>query len=149
MTQPLEGEREIQVLLVEDDPGDVLMTREAFEDYKVHNQLHVVNDGEQAMAFLRQEGEYAGLPRPDLVLLDLNLPRMDGRQVLDAIKSDPDLSSIPVVVLTTSEAEDDVLRSYSLHANAYVTKPVDFERFINVVRQIDDFFVSVVRLPRR
>jgi CheY-like chemotaxis protein len=149
MTQPLEGEREIQVLLVEDDPGDVLMTREAFEDYKVHNQLHVVNDGEQAMAFLRQEGEYADLPRPDLVLLDLNLPRMDGRQVLDAIKSDPDLSSIPVVVLTTSEAEDDVLRSYSLHANAYVTKPVDFERFINVVRQIDDFFVSVVRLPRR
>jgi len=149
MTQPFEAEREIQVLLVEDDPGDVLMTREAFEDYKVHNQLHVVNDGEQAMAFLRQEGEYADLPRPDLVLLDLNLPRMDGRQVLDAIKSDPELSSIPVVVLTTSEAEDDVLRSYSLHANAYVTKPVDFERFINVVRQIDDFFVSVVRLPRR
>ncbi|MEO7982303.1 MAG: response regulator [Sporichthyaceae bacterium] len=149
MTQPFEGEREIQVLLVEDDPGDVLMTREAFEDYKVHNQLHVVNDGEQAMAFLRQEGEYAGLPRPDLVLLDLNLPRMDGRQVLDAIKSDPELSSIPVVVLTTSEAEDDVLNSYSLHANAYVTKPVDFERFISVVRQIDDFFVKVVRLPRR
>jgi CheY-like chemotaxis protein len=149
MTQPFEAEREIQVLLVEDDPGDVLMTREAFEDYKVHNQLHVVNDGEQAMAFLRNEGGYADLPRPDLVLLDLNLPRMDGRQVLDAIKSDPELSSIPVVVLTTSEAEDDVLRSYSLHANAYVTKPVDFERFINVVRQIDDFFVSVVRLPRR
>jgi CheY-like chemotaxis protein len=149
MTQPFEAEREVQVLLVEDDPGDVLMTREAFEDYKVHNQLHVVNDGEQAMAFLRQEGEYADLPRPDLVLLDLNLPRMDGRQVLDAIKSDPELSSIPVVVLTTSEAEDDVLRSYSLHANAYVTKPVDFERFIDVVRQIDDFFVSVVRLPRR
>ena len=149
MTQPFEVEREIQVLLVEDDPGDVLMTREAFEDYKVHNQLHVVNDGEQAMAFLRQEGEYAGLPRPDLVLLDLNLPRMDGREVLNAIKSDPELSSIPVVVLTTSEAEDDVLRSYSLHANAYVTKPVDFERFIDVVRQIDDFFVTVVRLPRR
>ena len=149
MTQPFEAEREIQVLLVEDDPGDVLMTREAFEDYKVHNQLHVVNDGEQAMAFLRQEGEYAGRPRPDLVLLDLNLPRMDGRQVLHAIKSDPELSSIPVVVLTTSEAEDDVLRSYSLHANAYVTKPVDFERFIDVVRQIDDFFVTVVRLPGR
>jgi CheY-like chemotaxis protein len=149
MTQPFEGQREIEVLLVEDDPGDVLMTREAFQDYKVHNQLHVVNDGEQAMAFLRQEGEYAGRPRPDLVLLDLNLPRMDGRQVLQAIKSDPDLSSIPVVVLTTSEAEDDVLRSYSLHANAYVTKPVDFERFIDVVRQIDDFFVTVVRLPSR
>jgi CheY-like chemotaxis protein len=149
MTQPFEGQREIEVLLVEDDPGDVLMTREAFHDYKVHNQLHVVNDGEQAMAFLRQEGDYAGRPRPDLVLLDLNLPRMDGRQVLHAIKSDPELSSIPVVVLTTSEAEDDVLRSYSLHANAYVTKPVDFERFIDVVRQIDDFFVTVVRLPGR
>src|SRR3954471_9619180 len=149
MTQPFEGQREIEVLLVEDDPGDVLMTREAFEDYKVHNQLHVVNDGEQAMAFLRQEGEYADLPRPALVLLDLNLPRMDGRQVLDAIKSDPDLSSIPVVVLTTSEAEDDVLRSYSLHANASATRRLDFERFIDVVRKIDDFLVSVVRLPRR
>jgi CheY-like chemotaxis protein len=101
------------------------------------------------MAFLRQEGEYADRPRPDLVLLDLNLPRMDGRQVLEAIKSDPELASIPVVVLTTSENEDDVLRSYSLHANAYVTKPVDFQRFIEVVRQIDDFFVTVVRLPRR
>jgi two-component system response regulator len=139
----------IEVLLVEDDPGDVLMTREAFQDYKVGNQLHVVNDGTEAMAFLRREGEHAQAPRPDLVLLDLNLPRMDGREVLQAIKSDPDLASIPVVVLTTSEAEEDVLRSYSLHANAYVTKPVDFERFIQVVRQIDDFFVTVVRLPTR
>ena len=147
MTQPFEGQREIQVLLVEDDPGDVLMTREAFQDYKVHNQLHVVNDGEQAMAFLRQEGEYAGLPRPDLVLLDLNLPRMDGRQVLDAIKSDPEHSSIPVVVLTTSSAEEDILRSYKLHANAYVTKPVDLDQFMSAVRQIDEFFVQVVRLP--
>ena len=144
----LQPERQVEILLVEDDPGDVLMTREAFEDYKVRNQLHVVSDGADAMAFLRQEGEYADRPRPDLVLLDLNLPRMDGREVLEAIKSDPELSSIPVVVLTTSEAEDDVLRSYSLHANAYVTKPVDFERFIEVVRQIDDFFVTVVRLPR-
>lgn len=148
MTQPLPG-RQIEVLLVEDDPGDVLMTREAFEDYKVRNHLHVVNDGTGAMAFLRREGEYADAPRPDLVLLDLNLPRMDGREVLQEIKSDPELSSIPVVVLTTSEAEEDVLRSYSLHANAYVTKPVDFERFIHVVRQIDDFFVTVVRLPTR
>ena len=148
MTQ-FEGERPIEVLLVEDDPGDVLMTREAFQDYKLHNQLHVVSDGAEAMAFLRREGEYAGRPRPDLVLLDLNLPRMDGRQVLEAIKSDPELASIPVVVLTTSENEDDVLRSYSLHANAYVTKPVDFSRFIEVIRQIDDFFVTVVRLPRR
>jgi len=139
----------IEVLLVEDDPGDVLMTKEAFEDNKVANRLHVVSDGTAAMEFLRKEGEYAEAPTPDLVLLDLNLPRMDGRQVLESIKSDPDLSSIPVVVLTTSEAEDDVLRSYSLHANAYVTKPVDFERFIEVVRQIDDFFVTVVRLPNR
>ena len=148
MTQ-FEGERQIEVLLVEDDPGDVMMTREAFHDYKLNNELHVVSDGAEAMSFLRQEGEYAGRPRPDLVLLDLNLPRMDGRQVLQAIKSDPELASIPVVVLTTSENEDDVLRSYSLHANAYVTKPVDFQRFIEVVRQIDDFFVTVVRLPRR
>ena len=148
MTQ-FEGERQIEVLLVEDDPGDVMMTREAFQDYKLHNELHVVSDGAEAMAFLHKEGEYAGRPRPDLVLLDLNLPRMDGRQVLEAIKSDPELASIPVVVLTTSENEDDVLRSYSLHANAYVTKPVDFRRFIEVVRQIDDFFVKVVRLPRR
>jgi CheY-like chemotaxis protein len=144
-----EGERQIEVLLVEDDPGDVMMTREAFQDYKLHNELHVVSDGAEAMAFLRQEGEYAGRPRPDLVLLDLNLPRMDGRQVLESIKSDPDLASIPVVVLTTSENEDDVLRSYSLHANAYVTKPLDFARFIEVIRQIDDFFITVVRLPRR
>ncbi|MGZ4632005.1 MAG: response regulator [Actinomycetes bacterium] len=146
MSQPA---RQIEVLLVEDDPGDVLMTREAFQDYKVANQLHVVHDGADALAFLRREGEYAGVPRPDLVLLDLNLPRMDGREVLQAIKSDPELASIPVVVLTTSEAEEDVLRSSSLHANAYVTKPVDFERFIAVVRQIDDFFVTVVRLPTR
>jgi len=148
MTAQMPG-RQIEVLLVEDDPGDVLMTKEAFDDYKVKNQLHIVNDGVEAMAFLRQEGEHSDAPRPDLVLLDLNLPRMDGREVLEAIKSDPELSSIPVVVLTTSEAEEDVLRSYSLHANAYVTKPVDFERFIAVVRQIDDFFVTVVRLPTR
>ncbi len=137
----------IDVLLVEDDPGDVLMTREAFEENKVANRLAVVPDGVDAMAFLRKEGEYADAPTPDLVLLDLNLPRMDGREVLAAMKSDPELRRIPVVVLTTSEAEEDVLRSYSLHANAYVTKPVDFQRFIDVVRQIDDFFVSVVRLP--
>jgi CheY-like chemotaxis protein len=148
MTQSLPG-RQIEVLLVEDDPGDVLMTREAFEDYKLSNQLHVVNDGAEAMEFLRQEGAHIDAPRPDLVLLDLNLPRMDGREVLQAIKSDPELANIPVVVLTTSEAEEDVLRSYSLHANAYVTKPVDFDRFIQVVRQIDDFFVTVVRLPTR
>jgi CheY-like chemotaxis protein len=139
---------EIDVLLVEDDDGDVLMTREAFEHHKLRNQLHVVPDGVEALAFLRGEGEHAGAPRPGLILLDLNLPRKDGREVLEEIKSDETLRSIPVVVLTTSQAEEDILRSYNLHANAYVAKPVDFERFIEVIRQIDDFFVSVVKLPR-
>jgi CheY-like chemotaxis protein len=137
----------IEVLLVEDDPGDVLLIREAFDYNKVHNNLNVVSDGEQALDYLRGIGAYAGSIRPDLVLLDLNLPRKDGREVLAEAKSDPDLRTIPIVVLTTSEAEEDVLRSYQLHANAYVTKPVDFQRFVSIVRQIDDFFVSVVRLP--
>lgn len=143
----MENVRVVDVLLVEDDPGDVLMTQEAFADYKVHNRLHVVNNGVDALAFLRKEGEYADVPSPDLILLDLNLPKMDGREVLAAIKADPAMRSTPVVILTTSEAEEDVLRSYDLHANAYVTKPVDFERFIDVVRRIDEFFVTVVRLP--
>ena len=137
----------IEVLLVEDDPGDVLLIREAFEFNKVHNNLHVVNDGEQALEYLRKQGPHAEANRPDLVLLDLNLPRKDGREVLAEVKQDPELRTIPIVVLTTSEAEEDVLKSYQLHANAYVTKPVDFERFVSIVRQIDDFFVSVVRLP--
>jgi CheY-like chemotaxis protein len=144
----LDAARPIEILLVEDDPGDVLMTREALEDSKVINHLHVVDNGEEAVAFLRQEGDHAGSPRPDLVLLDLNLPRLDGRDVLAQVKADPDLRRIPVVVLTTSEAEEDVLRSYDLHANAYVTKPVDFEQFAKVIRQVDDFFISVVRLPK-
>ncbi|MEU1126437.1 response regulator [Streptomyces sp. NPDC005899] len=139
----------IEVLLVEDDPGDELMTREAFEDNRIRNTLHVVRDGQEALDFLYRQGEYADAPRPDLVLLDLNLPRYDGRQVLERIKTDPELALIPVVVLTTSSAEEDILRSYKLHANAYVTKPVDLEQFIGAVRQIDDFFVSVVRLPGR
>jgi CheY-like chemotaxis protein len=139
----------IEVLLVEDDPGDVLMTQEAFEEHKVRNSLAVVNDGTEAIAYLRREGRYADAPRPDLILLDLNLPRRDGREVLAEIKNDPDLCRIPVVVLTTSQADEDIVRSYQLHANAYVTKPVDFERFITVVRQIDEFFVSVVKLPPR
>ena len=139
---------EIDVLLVEDDEGDVLMTREAFEHHKLRNQLHVVPDGVEAIAFLRREGKHEGAPRPGLILLDLNLPRKDGREVLEEIKSDETLRSIPVVVLTTSQAEEDILRSYNLHANAYVAKPVDFERFIDVIRQIDDFFVTVVKLPR-
>jgi CheY-like chemotaxis protein len=139
----------IEVLLVEDDPGDVLMTKEAFEEHKVRNNLAVVNDGAEAIAYLRRQGEFADAPRPDLVLLDLNLPRRDGREVLAEIKNDPQLRQIPVVVLTTSQADEDIVRSYQLHANAYVTKPVDFDRFIEVVRQIDDFFVSVVKLPPR
>jgi CheY-like chemotaxis protein len=138
----------IDVLLVEDDPGDALMTQEAFEHHKIRNTLHVVKDGVEALHFLRREGEYADAPRPGLILLDLNLPRKDGREVLAEVKADADLRHIPVVVLTTSDAEEDILRSYSLHANAYVTKPVDFDRFIEVVRQIDDFFVTVVKLPR-
>jgi CheY-like chemotaxis protein len=149
MTLPAEEATPIEVLLVEDDPGDVLMTREAFEEHKVGNRLTVVPDGAEALAYLRQEGEYANANRPDLILLDLNLPRMDGREVLSAIKKDESLRSIPVVVLTTSRADEDILRSYELHANAYVTKPVDFDRFVNVVRQIDDFFISVVKLPPR
>ena len=139
----------IQVLLVEDDPGDVLMTREAFQDYKIANELTVVSNGEDAIAFLRKEGSFVDAPTPDLVLLDLNLPRRDGREVLREIKGDPALRRIPVVVLTTSDAEEDVLSSYDLHANAYVRKPVDFEQFVAAVRAIDDFFITVVRLPTR
>jgi CheY-like chemotaxis protein len=137
----------IEVLLVEDDPGDVLMTQEAFVDYKVANRLTVITNGEDAIAFLRKQGRFADVPTPDLVLLDLNLPRRDGREVLRDIKGDPELRRIPVVVLTTSEAEDDILASYDLHANAYVRKPVDFEQFVAAVRAIDDFFITVVRLP--
>jgi CheY-like chemotaxis protein len=143
MTQPREAESQpIVVLLVEDDPGDVVLIQEAFEHNKLRNRLHVVGDGVEAMEFLRN-----GAERPDLILLDLNLPRKDGREVLGEVKGDARLRSIPVVVLTTSKAEEDILRSYDLHANAYVTKPVDFSRFIEVVRQIDEFFVTVVKLP--
>jgi CheY-like chemotaxis protein len=137
----------LNVLLVEDDPGDELITREAFEENKVRNALHVVRDGEDALDFLYRRNGHENAPRPGLILLDLNLPKFDGREVLAAVKADPDLKSIPVVILTTSEAEEDIVRSYQLHANAYVTKPVDFDRFLAVVRQIDDFFVTVVRLP--
>jgi CheY-like chemotaxis protein len=140
------GER-IEILLVEDDPGDTLMIREAFEDNKITNNLTALTDGVQALDYLHRRGEHADAKRPDLILLDLNLPLKDGREVLAEIKEDEELRVIPVVVLTTSAAEEDILRSYRLHANAYVTKPVDFERFIEVVRQIDQFFVSVVKLP--
>ena len=147
-SQDLSG-KPIDILLVEDDPGDVVLITEAFEDNKVANRLHTVQDGVEALQFLRHEPPYENSPVPDLILLDLNLPRKDGREVLTDVKNDSELRRIPVVVLTTSKAEEDVLRSYDLHANAYVTKPVDFERFIEVVRQIDEFFVSVVKLPGR
>lgn len=145
MTTP-EG-RAIDILLVEDDPGDELITREAFEHNKLKNRLHVAHDGEEGLNYLYRRGEFADAPRPDLILLDLNLPKYDGRQLLEKIKSDPELAQIPVVVLTTSSAEEDILKSYKLHANAYVTKPVDLDQFMKAVRQIDEFFVQVVRLP--
>ena len=140
--------RPIEVLLIEDDPGDVLITREAFEHYKIRNTLRVASDGQEGLDYLYQRGSHKGATRPDLILLDLNLPKYDGHQLLEKIKSDPKLCHIPVVVLTTSAAEEDILRSYRLHANAYVTKPVGFEQFMTVIRQIDEFFVQVVRLPR-
>jgi CheY-like chemotaxis protein len=139
--------RAIEILLVEDDPGDELITREALEHNKFQNRLHVAHDGEEGLDFLYRRGIYQDAPRPDLILLDLNLPKYDGRQLLEKVKSDTDLARIPVVVLTTSSAEEDILRSYKLHANAYVAKPVDLDQFISAVRQIDEFFLQVVRLP--
>lgn len=139
----------IEILLVEDDPGDVLMTQEAFADYKIANRLTVLSNGEDAIAYLRKQGRFAEVVTPDLVLLDLNLPRRDGREVLLDIKGDADLRRIPVVILTTSEAKEDVVVAYNLHANAYVRKPVDFEQFVAAVRAIEDFFITVVRLPSR
>jgi two-component system, chemotaxis family, response regulator Rcp1 len=140
-TQPIE------VLLVEDNPGDVRLTREALRDGKVHNNLSVVPDGVEALAFLRRQGKYADAPRPDLILLDLNLPKKDGREVLQDIKADPALQRIPVVVLTSSEAERDIAQAYALHANCYITKPVDLDQFITVVRSIEDFWFTIVKLP--
>ena len=139
----------ISVLLVEDDPGDVMLIRDAFAEHKVGNMLSVVSDGVEAMEFVRGEGAYEVVERPDLVLLDLNLPRKSGAEVLAEIKGDPELSTIPVVVLTTSKSENDVLRSYQHHANAYITKPLDFEHFKDIVRQIDEFFIGIVKLPPR
>ena len=138
----------IEVLLVEDSPGDVRLTREAFKDAKVHINLHVASDGIDAMAFLRREGEHANAPRPDLILLDLNLPKKDGRQVLAELKESPTLKCIPVVILTTSASEADIRGSYQLHANCFITKPVDLEGFLTVVKSIDNFWLSVVKLPR-
>jgi CheY-like chemotaxis protein len=137
----------VDVLLVEDDEGDALIIREAFEYYKIRNRLHVVTDGEAALRFLRNEPPHQEAPRPGLILLDVNLPRKDGLTVLAELKTDPDLLMLPVVMLTSSRAEEDILRSYKLHANAYISKPVDFEHFIEAIRQIDDFFLTLVRLP--
>jgi len=137
----------IEILLVEDNEADVRLTREALKENKVANELHVVGDGEEAIAFLRQQGKYAEEPRPDLILLDLNLPKKDGREVLAEIKADDDLKRIPVVVLSISKAEEDILKTYNLHANCFITKPIDLEQFVIVVQSIEDFWLSVVKLP--
>jgi CheY-like chemotaxis protein len=139
----------IEILLVEDNPGDADLAREALSASKVYNSLHVAVDGVQAMEFLRHQGQFADVPRPDLILLDLNLPKKDGREVLAEIKSDTDLKNIPVVILTTSEDEQDVFNSYDLHANCYITKPIDLTQFLKVVRSIEDFWLTIVKLPRR
>jgi two-component system, chemotaxis family, response regulator Rcp1 len=147
---PLNGTdaEQIEVLLVEDSPGDVRLTQEAIKDAKVQVKLHVVGDGAEAMVFLAREGKYANVPRPDLILLDLNLPKKDGREVLEEIEESRTLKSIPVVILTTSSSEADILRSYMLHANCYITKPVGLDGFLTVVKSIDNFWLSVVNLPR-
>jgi two-component system, chemotaxis family, response regulator Rcp1 len=137
----------IKILLVEDNPGDVRLTLEAFKEGKVRNQISVVNDGVEALAFLRREGQYAAAPRPDVILLDLNLPKKDGYEVLAEIKHDPILRRIPVVILTTSEAERDILQTYYMHANCYITKPVDLEQFITIIKSIESFWLNVVKLP--
>jgi len=142
-----EPQRPVEILLVEDNPGDVRLTREILRDAKVRNTLHHVADGVEALAFLAGEGEYAGAPLPDLILLDLNLPRKDGREVLTEIKADKRLASIPVVVLTSSSAEKDVVKSYGLHANCYIVKPIDLDQFIEVVRSIESFWLCIVTLP--
>jgi len=137
----------IEILLVEDNPGDARLAREAFQDAKVRNALHWVDNGQEAMDFLRKEGKHARAPRPDLILLDLNLPRKDGREVLAEIKADPDLKRIPVVILTVSKDEEDVMKTYNLHANCFITKPIDLNQFIKVVKSIEDFWLTVVKLP--
>jgi len=141
--------RPIQILMVEDNRDDIELTMEALKDAKVGNILKVVKDGEEALAYLRGEGQYKGSLRPDLILLDLNMPRKDGREVLKEIKNDPSLRRIPVVILTTSQAEEDIINTYDLHANCYITKPVDFTQFLKVVRSIEDFWLTVVKLPPR
>ena len=141
------GDSSIEVLLVEDNPGDVDLTREALKESKILNRLHVVPDGEEALSFLFRQGAYANAPRPDLVLLDLNLPKKDGREVLTIVKQDPDLRTIPIVVLTTSKAEEDIFKAYSSYANCYISKPVDYMQFTSVIQKIEDFWFSIVKLP--
>ncbi len=137
----------IEILLVEDNPGDARLAKEALKDSKLSNNLYIADDGVEAMNFLRKEGKYADMPRPDLVILDLNLPRKDGREVLAEIKNDDDLKRIPVVILTISKAEEDILRTYNLHANCFISKPIDLDQFIKVVRSIEDFWLTIVKLP--
>ena len=139
--------RPVEILLVEDNPGDVRLAIEALKEAKVRNNLHVVEDGMEAMAFLRKEGQYTAVPRPDVVLLDLNLPKKDGREVLAEIKTDDNLKRIPVVILTVSKAEEDILKTYNLHANCYITKPLDLDQFLSVVKSIEDFWLTIVTLP--
>jgi CheY-like chemotaxis protein len=146
MSDALDG-RAVEILLVEDNPGDARLTREALKEGKIRNNLSHARDGVEAMAFLRREGEFHDAPTPDIILLDLNLPRKDGREVLAELKQDPGLRSIPVVVLTTSEAEQDIVKTYDLHANCYITKPVDLDKFIGIVRAIENFWLAVVKLP--
>jgi CheY-like chemotaxis protein len=146
MTTPVLGVAD--VLLVEDDPGDVLLTRDSFDDCHLGLNLHVASDGEEALSFLQRAGEFAGVPRPALILLDLNLPRRGGLEVLAELKADDDLRAIPVVVLTTSQAEADIVRSYELHANAYVIKPIDAAKFADTIKQIDEFFLILMRQPQ-
>jgi two-component system, chemotaxis family, response regulator Rcp1 len=148
MTNLVRG-KPVEILLVEDNPGDVRLTQEALRDAKVCNRMHVARDGVEAMEFLRRTGSHADAPRPDLILLDLNLPRKDGREVLAEIKADSELRRIPVVVLTTSKAEEDILRAYNLNANCYIAKPVDFEQFVHVVKSIESFWLTIVKLPPR
>jgi two-component system, chemotaxis family, response regulator Rcp1 len=139
--------RPVEILLVEDSPGDVKLTEEALRDADVPNNLHVARDGEEALRFLRREGDFKDRPRPDLILLDLNMPRMDGREVLARLKADEELKRIPVIILTTSQSEDDIAEAYNLAANCYVAKPVDLDEFLDVVRAIDDFWLTLVKLP--
>jgi CheY-like chemotaxis protein len=139
----------IEILLVEDSKGDVGLIEEVFEEAKIRNNLHIAEDGEEAIQFLNNKGQFLDAPRPDIILLDLNLPKKDGREVLEEVKGDDNLKNIPIVVLTTSKAEEDILRSYNLHANAYITKPVDFNQFLKVVKSIEDFWLEVVKLPSK